>query len=163
MRIGLGGCLGVLIVEASHKSGALITARLANDYNREVFALPGRIDQPITSAGTNGLIRDGVAKLVISLQDILDGLGEVGQTVLEGLKQNFKAGGLGTETQSPVIGRLGDEEQKLLAAIGSEPVSTDALCATCELEASRVTATLTGLQLKGLVKQLPGQRFVRRA
>ncbi|MCK4342984.1 MAG: DNA-processing protein DprA, partial [Phycisphaerae bacterium] len=76
-RIIAGMTLGTVIVEAAQRSGALITARLASEYNREVFAIPGRIQDPM-SQGTNALIRDGSAKLTTCLEDILDELGEVG-------------------------------------------------------------------------------------
>ena len=76
-----GGCpWEVLVVEAGPRSGALISARLGSEYNREVFALPGRIDQPEINSGSNRLIRDGQAKLITCLEDILDELGAVGDT-----------------------------------------------------------------------------------
>jgi DNA processing protein len=77
-RIIAGLTLGTLVVEAAARSGALITARYAMEYHREVFAIPGRVQDPM-SIGTNRLIADG-AKLVMDLQDIFDGLGEFGRT-----------------------------------------------------------------------------------
>lgn len=84
-RIITAMSLGILVVEAGMKSGSLITARLAvDDYNREVFAIPGRVDSPV-SAGTNNLIKTGRAKLVENVQDILDSLGEVGEELSKSL------------------------------------------------------------------------------
>jgi DNA processing protein len=71
-RIIAGLSLGVIVIEAGEKSGALITARLATEYNREVFAVPGNIDRPAQTAGSNALIRDGQAKLITCLADVLD-------------------------------------------------------------------------------------------
>lgn len=78
-RIIIGLALGVIVVEAGQRSGALISARLAADYNREAFAVPGRIDQPDRAAGVNALIREGHAKLVTCIDDVLTGLGDVGR------------------------------------------------------------------------------------
>ena len=79
-RIIAGMTLGTLVIEAAQRSGALITARLATEYNREVFALPGRAQDPM-SIGTNALIRDGGAKLVMSLEDILEEISEVAEAL----------------------------------------------------------------------------------
>lgn len=85
-RLIAGLTLGVIVIEAGKKSGALITARHACEYNREVFALPGRIDRPEVSAGVNGLIRDGGAKLITCLDDVLDELKEVGRIMRRSLE-----------------------------------------------------------------------------
>lgn len=84
-RIIAGLSLGVVVVEASHRSGALITAHLANEYNREVFAIPGRIDTN-HARGCHDLIRRGEARLVTNIMDVLDELGEVGRTLASGLR-----------------------------------------------------------------------------
>jgi len=83
-RIIVGLTMGVLVIEASRRSGALISARLANDCNREVFALPGRVDQLEYSGGTNGAIREGWARPVTCVEDVLDDLAEVGRILAAG-------------------------------------------------------------------------------
>jgi DNA processing protein len=84
-RLIAGLALGIVVIEAGMQSGSLITARLAvDDYNREVFAIPGRVDSPV-SVGTNNLIKTGRAKLVENVQDILDSLGEVGEELSKSL------------------------------------------------------------------------------
>ncbi|KAB2936503.1 MAG: DNA-protecting protein DprA, partial [Phycisphaerae bacterium] len=163
-RIIVGLTLGVLIIEASERSGALITARLAADYNREVFAVPGRVDQAEYSAGVNRLIRDGSAQLVTSVEDVLDGLEEVGRVLkkeldLEGPKENAL-------TPAPSAGlpwsRLSEDEARILAVVTREGASVEAIHAQAGLEAGRTLALLTSLQLKGAVRPLPGNRFASR-
>lgn len=155
-RIIAGLSLGVLVVEAARKSGALLTARLATEYNREVFALPGRIDTP-EAGGTNTLIRDGEAKLVTCLDDILDELGEVGRL------RPFSGEQAAADAQdgSPAPERLDAAQQQLFEFIGSDEVSVETLADETGLEIPKVMAALMSLQLRGLVRQLPGQRFVR--
>ena len=158
-RIIAGMCLGVIVVEAGKRSGALITARLAGEYNREVFAVPGRVDTP-TAAGTNDLIRKGAAKLVASLEDVLDELGEVGR-VMAGSADEEGAGSAPAE-DSAVLAALDSNERVILSCLGTEEVSIDRLAIETGLPPAKVTACLTTLQLKGLVVALPGNRFVRR-
>ncbi len=148
-RIIVGLSLGVLVVEAANNSGALISARLAGEYNREVFAIPGRIDSP-QSSGTNGLIREGGAKLVSDLQDILDELHGVGRVMQPA-----------DEVKSAAAPALSTAEQRILAAMDSEPIELGKLADQIGLGAGELLASLTMLSVKGLIRRLPGDRYVR--
>ena len=154
-RIIAGMSLGSLVIEGSERSGALITARLANDYNREVFALPGRSDAP-TSRGPNLLIRTGMARLVTRVDDVLDELGPVGAV----LRGDAKPGT--PDTQPPTrMPPLNDSERQALDALDHDPMPMEAIADAASLSAPEIAAALTTLQLKRLVKQLPGSVFVR--
>lgn len=155
-RIIAGLGLGVLVIEGARNSGALITARLANEYNREVFALPGRVDLP-NSSGPNTLIRNSHAKLITCLEDILDELGEAG-AVLAG-KEVKDATALPAARPAPA--NLSETEKQVLAVLTrDEAVAIDAVCQLAKLEPAQVASALTTLQLKGAVKQLPGSVFI---
>ncbi|HPD30740.1 MAG TPA: DNA-processing protein DprA [Phycisphaerae bacterium] len=156
-RLIAGLSLGVLVVEAARRSGALSTAARASEYNREVFAVPGRVDSDY-SVGTNALIRDQHAKLVTCADDILDELGEVGQT-LRGTDEETEAEG--EPNLFHVQPTLSGDEQAVCAKLDHEPRSVDQLAAAAGLPESRVASTLIMLQLKGLARQLPGNLFVR--
>ena len=148
-RIISGLSLGVLIVEAAKRSGSLITAREANEQGRTVFALPGRVDSPL-SFGTNSLIRDGVS-LVQNLDDILDQLGEVGvKMVIE------------EAPEAPIPAGLDDAEQRLVAALGEGERSLDELVRATEIPSGAAASAMTMLVLKGLVVQRPGNVFARK-
>ena len=157
-RIIVGLALGVIIVEAGKRSGALITARLAGEYNREVFAIPGRLDQPSLTCGTNGLIRDGQAKLITSLEDILDELQEVGEIMRGYAGDEAEPAGEAPAAASPA----GATEQAILTVLAEGTADADEICMSAELDMAQVTSTLTALQLKGLIQRLPGNRFARR-
>ncbi len=154
-RIIAGLGLGVLVVEAARKSGALLTARLATEYNREVFAIPGRIDTP-EAGGTNALIRDGAAKLVTCLEDLLEEFGEVGRMRPFAGAQTSPAPGV-----EPPVGRLDPDQQLLWDALGATEARVETLTDETGLPLPKVMAMLMTLQLRGAVKELPGQRFVR--
>ncbi|MDM8008722.1 MAG: DNA-processing protein DprA [Phycisphaerae bacterium] len=156
-RLIAGLSLGVLVVEAARRSGALSTAARASEYNREVFAVPGRVDSDY-SVGTNTLIRDQHAKLVTCADDILDELGEVGQT-LRGTDEEAEAEG--EPNLFHVQPTLSGDEQAVCDKLDDEPRSVDQLAAEAGLPESRVASTLIMLQLKGLARQLPGNLFVR--
>ncbi len=139
-RIIAGLSRGVLVVEAREKSGALITARLALEQNREVFALPGSIFSS-TSRGPNLLIQQG-AKLILSAKDILEELGiEYTKKILADLS-------------------LGEKE-KIIYNLLEEPTSVDTLKEKTSLETSFIIATLSFLELKNMVKNL-GQDIYQR-
>lgn len=154
-RIIAGLSRGVLVVEGNRKSGSLITARLAMDYDREVFAIPGRIDSP-TADGPNVLIRDQQAKLVMRLEDIIEELGVVGAAVTDELSSGRRdpAG----VPQSAVS--LTPVERAVLEAMGGQEATLDALLERVGHSASEVASALTMLQLKACVRQRPGNVYV---
>lgn len=149
-RIISGLCQGVIIVEASRNSGALHTARHAYEQGREVFAVPGRLDS-VASEGCHDLICDG-AQLVRHVDDVLETLGPLaqparspdGQTVLTPRELN-----------------LNDQERAVLDSIPLEPGTVDELLRISELDDARVLATLTVLEMKRLIRRLPGGYVVR--
>jgi len=152
-RIVAGLSLGTVVVQAADRSGALITARLAGEQGREVFAVPGPVDCRL-SKGSHGLIRDG-AKLVGSVDDILEELGPLFEPVkLES----------GREVASPAeLGLEGLERTvfDLVSAGGAAGVAIDAVVDSSELAASQVLATIAVLEMRRLVRRLPGSRVQR--
>ena len=149
-RIISGMCQGVVIVEAGRGSGALHTARHAMEQGREVFAVPGRIDAP-SSMGCHDLIRDGVT-LVRSVDDILDALGPLSAPVQIGPERVVHA---------PRELNLNDQELAILNLIETEPTAIDTVLAQSPLDSARVLSTLTVLEMKRLIRRLPGG-FVER-
>jgi len=146
---GLG--LGVMVVEAARRSGSLITARLAVEQGKEVFAVPGRVDSPF-SAGTNQLIADGAAGLVQNMEDILDALGAVG----ESLKAD---GAAAAPAPAPAVS---DAEAALLGHLAGTELALDDLIRRSGRPAHEVTAAMTTLAIKGLVVRKPGGLFAAR-
>jgi DNA processing protein len=143
-RIISGLTRGTLVVEAALQSGSLITARLASEAGRDVFAIPGSIHSP-QSRGCHALIKQG-AKLVDSAQDILDEL-------------PWHVSGTTSEASSPVESETGRDP--LLQAIGFDPVNLDALIARTGWPAPQLSARLLELELAGEIARLPGQLFQR--
>lgn len=149
-RIISGLCLGVIVVEASRNSGALYTARHALEQGREVFAMPGPVDS-LASEACHELIRDGVT-LVRHVDDVLEALGPL----------PMPATPTNTVTiHSPRELVLNPLESQVLNLIGVEPVTVDAVLQTASVEPSRVLATLTVLEMRRLIRRLPGNQFVR--
>jgi DNA processing protein len=146
-RIISGLSLGVLIVEAARRSGSLHTAREAAEQGREVFALPGRVDSPL-SQGANELIRNG-AILVQDLDDILEHLGQVGA----------KMGVEEAADQEPLPRGLNETESSLLAALREGPASLDELVRSTGIDSGKAASAMTMLVLRGLVIQQPGSIF----
>ena len=140
---GLGR--GVLVVEAAVGSGSLITARLAGEQGREVFAIPGSIHSPL-SKGCHRLIRDG-AKLVESAADILEELGPLSCAVPAPAPS-------APSSSAP-------EEARVLSAMGHDPVDTDTLLQRSGLTTEVLSAMLLAMELDGRVARLPGGRFQR--
>jgi DNA processing protein len=150
-RIITGLSLGVIVVEASVKSGALISARHAMEQGREVFAVPGRIDNRLAH-GCHRLIRDG-AKLVETADDVLEELGPLVQPIMTTA---------GQEIRDPAELKLNEQESAVLACLGSEPIVVDALVAASGLSVPQVLSTLSALEMRRLVRRLEGGRVVRR-
>lgn len=155
-RIIAGLSLGVLVIEAAKRSGALITAHHAIDYNREAFALAGRVDTP-QAAGCLELIKKGSAKLITNFEDILEELGEAGSQLRQAATPQPPA----TVSAAAGIVVVDESEQQIASALSSEALGIEELCEQTGLPPSRVAVALTGLQLKGLVRQLMGERFER--
>jgi DNA processing protein len=168
-RIISGLALGVVVIEAGVKSGTTITVRYALDQGREVFAVPGPIDSP-TSLGPHRLIQDG-AKLVQDVEDIFQELPALkkGQrplfTAPARVRETSAAEGGGptpeeATTAPPVLTSAPSPEEPLLALLGSDPLSLDELVRATRLRASEVLSRLTILELEGLIRELPGKRYV---
>ncbi len=164
-RIVAGLSRGLLVVEAPAWSGALITANLALEQGRTVFAMPGPIDRP-TSEGCHRLIQQG-AKLVCSVEDIIDELGlELNSLPLDfAPEESPDASGIpGTlgDSPSPAPSRqveLSDLERRLLNELALGDATIDTLAEASSQPAGRVSATLLQLEMKRLVRQLPGKTF----
>jgi len=142
-RIISGMSIGCLVVEASLQSGSLITARLAMEQGRDVFAIPGSIHSP-QSKGCHALIKQG-AKLAETAQDILE--------ELPGVRR--------IDTGTPQTPGSQNQDFDLLERIGFDPVSMDGLCARSGLTVSQLSAMLLTLELEGRITALPGGLFQR--
>lgn len=156
-RIISGLSLGVLVVEAPQRSGALITARIAaEDHNREVMALPGRVDSPL-SAGCHQILRQGWGALVTNTADILDALGDSGQLLKAGLRQQPPhTDHLTTTPPGPVrTVNLTDGQQRIIDAL-DQPRALDQIIGHTGLTASTLRADLTLLEIRGLVRRQEG-------
>jgi DNA processing protein len=150
-RIVAGMTLGTVVVEANLTSGALITANFATEYGRQVFAVPGRIDSP-RSKGCHELIKKG-AKLCEGVEDIL--------SEFEYLFPASNRPPTANETGVLPALDLSENEQKIFAVLDSEELTIDDVIRQCGLPSSAVSVALFSLEMKRLVKQLPGKLFVK--
>ena len=161
-RIIAGLSLGTIVVEAGYHSGALITAQSALENGRDVMAVPGKIDSPL-SKGTNQLIKQG-AKLIESVEDVVEALGYIG----EQLKSHTSAAAekAAEKIQVPLFDvkqlNLSDCEKMIYDCLDKEPLHIEHIIAEADLSPGDINAGLISLQLKGLIKQLPGSLFLRR-
>lgn len=150
-RIISGLSHGVVVIEASITSGSLITARLALEQGREVFAVPGRADQE-GSRGCHRLIRDG-AKLVETIDDILEELGPL-------MKPTETI--TGQVIQHPAELQLNEIERAVLDQVAVEATNIDSIMAQCGLPPGQVLATISVLEMKKLIRRVSGQLVQRR-
>ena len=158
-RIISGLSLGVLVVEAGARSGALITADWALEQGREVFAVPGKIDSP-QSAGCHALLKQGAAKLVETVEDVIE---ELPVFAVHSPPAPKNAGAqVDRPEKAQTDGSARDGERALLVLLGSDPKHIDLLTAESRLPSAAVASALLGLELKRMVRQLPGKFFVRK-
>ena len=150
-RIVCGLSLGVLVIEAPLRSGAMISARLAGEQGRDIFAVPGSIESP-ASSGCNQLIKDG-AFITESVDDILDVLGPMQKAVL--------LPGMANPVRHPNEVSLNELEQGILQYMDTKETSLEAMVAASGLEPQQVLAVLAVLEQKRIIRQLSPTSFVR--
>jgi DNA processing protein len=149
-RLISGMALGTLVIEAADRSGALISARHAMEQGRDVFALPGRVDNR-NSRGCHRLIRDG-AKLVESIDDILD---ELGPLAAPTTAQS------GAVVHHPAELNLNEREQLVLQAIESDPTPIDEIARKTSVPIQQILATISALEMRRLVRRVSGAALIR--
>ncbi|MET0331791.1 MAG: DNA-processing protein DprA [Dyella sp.] len=160
-RLIAGLAQGTLVIEAGLQSGSLITARLAAEQGREVFALPGSIHNPL-ARGCHQLIRDG-ARLVETVDEVLQALLPAARALGVELAARLALDTATTRGQAPlaVPDQADPLAEQLLSALGHDPVGLDELVQRCEQPAAVLGARLLQLELDGLVESLAGNRYQR--
>jgi DNA processing protein len=151
-RIISGLSLGVIVTEAAINSGSLITAKLAAEQGREVFAVPGFVKED-TSRGTNALLKEGAA-LIERAQDIID-------AILPQLEPALRLRLQPSRKEKGPRDRLGSDEQLVYNVLSYDPRTVDEVIVATGLSVSTVMASLLSLELRQQVTQLPGQRYLR--
>lgn len=146
-RIISGLSKGVVVIEAGATSGSLITADIGFEQSREIFAIPGRVDAPM-SMGCNKLIAANKAQLVMNYIDVLNALNWVS---------------VPTPREVPTMVELFGREKEVFELVTSEPVHFDVLSQKLEMSAGELSATLTMLELAGIVERLPGDWYARQS
>lgn len=165
-RIISGMSLGVLVVEAGLKSGSLITARLANEQGREVFAIPGSVHNPL-SRGCHRLIRDG-ARLVETADEVVEDLAPLARELAEEIEHLLAPeparSPVGLEESPSAPHMTGDPEyERLLEAVGFDPTPVDQIIERSQLTPAAVSSMLLMLELDGKVSAHAGGRYSRNA
>ena len=149
-RVISGMSLGTVVVEATRRSGSLITARLAAEQNREVFAVPGSI-QSFKSTGTHTLIKQG-AKLVEHAQDIIEELSSF-------LHFDARSPETAVDKSARELPILSDDQARVYHALDPYPIHVDELARKLSIQSGKLLSILLGLELNGMVQQLPGKLF----
>ncbi len=144
---------GTLVVEAARRSGSLITARLAGENGREVFAIPGSIHNPL-ARGCHQLIRQG-AKLTETAEDIL------GELNFSGFLNHLEAPGTAGGSAAPTAAGMDNDHKILLDALGFDPADIDTLVVRTGFKADAVSSMMLILELEGYVQAAPGGRYSR--
>ena len=164
-RLVSGLSLGVVVVEASTQSGSLITARLAGEQGRAVFAVPGPVDRP-TSRGCHQLIRDG-AVLVEDARDVAEGLGPLSEPLVLLPREGEQAdAGARAEVDAQLLTdarvmALNERERRIYEMVDNSPLHIDEVVSRTQLAPSIVSSTLLTLEIRGLIRQMAGNRYVK--
>jgi DNA processing protein len=168
-RLIAGLSLGTLVIEAGLKSGSLITARLAGEQGREVFALPGSVHNPL-ARGCHRLIREGV-RLVEEPSELIEALAPAARALGVELASRLAADGAGPALPSPACPveaasgsgseRNDPDYRRLRQALGHDPAPLDELASRTGLAPARLSSMLLMLELDGHVESLPGNRYQR--
>lgn len=162
-RIISGLSLGTLVVEAGLKSGSLITARYANEQGREVFAIPGSINNPL-ARGCHQLIREG-ARLTESVEDVVGDLSSLAASLGDRLRARLEAepanGDSPESAHGPVAGKRDPEYTRLLDALGHEEVALDTLAERTGISIASLSSMLLVLELDGDVSAARGGKYTR--
>lgn len=146
-RIIAGMCDALIVIETAASGGSMISAQLASDYDRDLFAIPGKINDP-KSAGCNYLIQNGRAQLVCSATDMAEAM-------------FWEKDGRKSPRQTQLLLDLSAEEENLLKNIRESPeIAIDQLAVASQLPPGELASTLLGLEFKGAIRTLPGKRYI---